>query len=156
MLLEYDAFIKNDTWDLVPRSLTLILFLESGYRHKHRSDDSLERYKARWVARGFNQQPGVDYAETFSPIVKQVIVRTVLSIAVSRSWPINQLDVTNAFLSGNLDEPVYCEQPSDFVDPSKLDFVCRLRKALYGLKQAPRAWFPSLHYIHHFHGFFWQ
>lgn len=142
MLSEYAAFIKNSTWDLVPRpACTNIISGKWLYRHKFRSDGQLERYKARWVARGFNQQPGLDYHDTFSPVIKPTTVRTVLTIALSQSWSIHQLDVTNAFLHGHLDESVYCEQPSGFVDPIRPDYVCRLRKALYGLKQAPRAWF---------------
>jgi hypothetical protein len=83
----------------------------------------------------------VDYDETFSPVVKLATVRTVLSIAVCRDWPIQQLDVKNAFLHGTLTETVYCSQPTGFADPAHPDLVCRLKKSLYGLKQAPRAWY---------------
>ncbi|XP_012845859.1 PREDICTED: uncharacterized protein LOC105965858 [Erythranthe guttata] len=117
------------------------------HRMKLKSDGSFERYKARWVVRGFHQQAGIDFDETFSPVVKPATVRTVLSIALSRSWPIHQLDVKNAFLHGNLSETVYCEQPPGFVDPSRSTHVCRLNKALYGLKQAPSAWFK--HFASH-------
>jgi len=105
------------------------------------ADGSLERYKARWVLRGFTQRPGIDYDETFSPVVKPATVRTVLSLAVSRHWPVHQLDVKNAFLHGNLYETVYCVQPSGFEDSSHPDFLCLLNRSLYGLKQAPRAWY---------------
>lgn len=111
------------------------------YRHKFHADGSLARYKARWVASGFNQQSGLDYDETFRPVVKPTTVRTVLSLAVTRSWPVHQLDVTNAFLHSTLADTVYCEQPSGFVDPAHPNYVCKLHKALYGLKHAPRAWF---------------
>jgi hypothetical protein len=110
------------------------------FRHKLKSDGSLDRYKARWVLRGFTQHPGIDYDETFSPVVKSATIRTVLTLALSRSWPIHQLDVKNAFLHGTLSETVYCVQPTGFVDPYKPNYVCRLNKSLYGLKQAPRAW----------------
>lgn len=87
-----------------------------------------------WVARGFNQLPRVEYDENFSHVVKPTTIRTVLTIVVSKQWPIHQLDVTNAFLHEPLSEPVLCEHISGFIDPAHPDHVCYLRKALYGLK----------------------
>jgi hypothetical protein len=110
------------------------------FRHKLQADGTLDRYKARWVLRGFTQRPGLDYDETFSPVVKPATVRVILSLALSQDWPIHQLDVKNAFLHGTLKETVYCVQPTGFVDSSRPGMVCRLNKSLYGLKQAPRAW----------------
>lgn len=139
---EHAALLRNSTWDLVPRPQQANVV--SGkwiFKHKFRADGSLERYKARWVLRGFTQRPGIDYAETFSPVVKPATVRTVLSLALSRQWPIHQLDVKNAFLHGTLTETVYSVQPSGFEDPAHPGYVCRLNKSLYGLKQAPRAWY---------------
>jgi hypothetical protein len=74
-------------------------------------------------------------------VVKPTMVHTVLSLAVSRSWPVHQLDVKNVFLHGTLTETVYCSQPTGFVDPAQPNCVCLLNKSLYGLKQAPRAWY---------------
>ncbi|GKC27477.1 ribonuclease H-like domain-containing protein, partial [Tanacetum coccineum] len=104
-------------------------------------DGSLSRYKARLVANGRGQQQGIDYDETFSPVVKPATILTVLSLVVSRDWPIHQLDVKNAFLHGQLSETIYMHQPPGFVDPNKPNYVCHLQRSLYGLKQAPRAWF---------------
>ncbi|GKA30076.1 ribonuclease H-like domain-containing protein [Tanacetum coccineum] len=99
------------------------------------------RYKARLVANGRSQQFGVDCNETFSPVVKLATIRMVLSLALSRNWPIHQLDVKNAFLNGDLSETVYMYQPLGFVDARFPQHVCRLQRPLYGLKQALRAWF---------------
>nr|GEX56392.1 ribonuclease H-like domain-containing protein [Tanacetum cinerariifolium] len=87
------------------------------------------------------QQLGIDRDKTFSPVVKPATIRTVLSLAVSRKWPIHQLDVKNGFLNEDLFETVYMHQPPGFVDPWYPHHVCLLQKSLYGLKHAPRAWF---------------
>jgi hypothetical protein len=135
---EFDALVHNRTWTLFPRpSRANIVSGKWIYKHKFHSDGSLARYKARWVVRGFSQQPGIDFDETFNPVVKPTTIRIVLSIAVSRSWPVHQLDVKNAFLHGNLDEEVYCQQPSGFINARCPEYVCRLHKSLYGLKQPP-------------------
>ncbi|GJW87627.1 ribonuclease H-like domain-containing protein [Tanacetum coccineum] len=102
---------------------------------------SLSRYKARLVANGRSRQFGVDCDDTFSHVVKPATVRAVLSLALSRNWPIHRLDVKNAFLNGDLSETVYMYQPPGFVDAIFPHHVCRLQRFLYGLKQAPRAWF---------------
>ncbi|KAK1663119.1 hypothetical protein QYE76_051278 [Lolium multiflorum] len=142
MAAEHKALIDNGTWSLVPRPPRANVVTGKWiFRHKFHSDGSLARRKARWVVRGYSQRPGIDYDETFSPVVKPATIRLVLHLAVSSSWPIRQLDVKNAFLHGTLDEVVYCQQPPGFVDASRPEHVCRLHKSLYGLKQAPRAWY---------------
>jgi hypothetical protein len=111
------------------------------YRHKLLPDGSLDHYKARWVLRGFTQQAGADVGQTFIPVIKSATIHTVLSVALSHNWPVDQLDVKNVFLHGTLIETVYCEQPSGFIDSAHPDYVYHLNKSLYGLKQAPRAWY---------------
>ena len=139
---EFTALLQNNTWQLVPRPHGAnIVSRKWVFHQKFHSDGSLARYKARWACRGFSRQHGIDYDETFSPVVKPITIHTVLSIDVSSSWPIHQLDVKNAFLHGSLTETVYCQQPLGFEDPSLPNHVCLLQKSLYGLKQAPGAWF---------------
>ncbi|GJT36303.1 ribonuclease H-like domain-containing protein [Tanacetum coccineum] len=114
---EYNALVKNGTWILVPRptdaNLVRSMWL---FKHKFHVYGTLSRYKARLVANGSSQQLGVDFDETFSPVVKPTTIRTVLSLVVSRQWPIHQLDVKNAFLNDDLSEKVYMHQPPGFVD----------------------------------------
>jgi hypothetical protein len=96
------------------------------------------------VAKGFKQKYGIDYEDTFSPVVKIATVRLVLSLAVARGWCLRQLDVQNAFLHGILEEEVYMKQPPGFENSNASHLVCKLDKAIYGLKQAPRAWYSRL------------
>ncbi|GJY37036.1 ribonuclease H-like domain-containing protein [Tanacetum coccineum] len=111
------------------------------YKHKYNADGSLNRYKARLVANGRSQQQGIDCDETFSPVVKPATIRTVLSLAVSRQWPIHQLDVKNAFLHGHLTKTVYMHQPPGFTDSAHSDYVCLLQKSLYGLNKTDSSLF---------------
>jgi hypothetical protein len=116
---EYDALISNNTWDLVPHPVgSNIITVKWIFKHKFNFDNTLERYKARWVLRGFTQRPGIDYDKTFNPVVKPATAHTVFSLTVSRSWHVHQLDVKNMLLHGTLSEIVYCNQPMGFVDPT--------------------------------------
>jgi histone deacetylase 1/2 len=142
---EYQALIKNETWHLVPRPHGKnVIGCKWVYKVKRRADGSIDRYKARLVAKGFKQQYGIDYEDTFSPVVKAATIRLILSLAVSKGWSLRQLDVQNAFLHGLLEEEVYMSQPPGYEDNRHPGYVCKLDKALYGLKQAPRAWYARL------------
>ncbi|GLT58591.1 hypothetical protein SLA2020_314700 [Shorea laevis] len=142
---EFTALVRQGTWDLVPPSPGQnVIGCKWVFRLKRRADGSIEPYKARLIAKGYHQQPGLDYSETFSPVIKLVTLRTVLSIAVSNHWPIRQLDINNAFLNGNLDEELFMHQLVGFIDETFPHHICCLKKSLYGLKQAPRAWFREL------------
>ena len=96
------------------------------------------------VARGNHQRPGVDFHEMFSPVIKHATVRLVIGTAVAKGWPLQQLDVNNAFLQGPLHDEVYMLQAPGFVDIEKPNHVYPLKKAVYGLRQAPRAWYNAL------------
>ena len=105
---------------------------------KYKADDTIDRYKARLVASGFTQTYGIDYAETFSLVVRLNSIRVILSIAINNSWDLCQLDVKNAFLYGDLTDYVLMKQPLGYVAQGE-DRVCRLKKTIYGLKQSSRA-----------------
>lgn len=143
---EFNAQVKNHSWDLVPPppSHVTIVGCRWLFTTKYNPDGTVRRPKARLVATGNNQRPGLDYAETFSPVIKSTTIRIVLGVAVNLNWPIRQLDVNNAFLQGTLHDEVYMAQPPGFTDADRPHHVCRLRKAIYGLKQAPRAWYVEL------------
>ncbi|KAJ9552201.1 hypothetical protein OSB04_016246 [Centaurea solstitialis] len=154
MQAEFDALQRNNTWTLVPSTLASNLVGSKWvFRIKYNPDGTIDRFKARLVAKGFTQRPGIDYLETFSPVLKHATLRVVLSLAVSQGWVLRQLDINNAFLQGTLNEDVYMAQPPGFVDPAFPNHVCKLNKAIYGLKQASRAWYNELKSYLISHGF---
>jgi histone deacetylase 1/2 len=145
MDIEYDALMHNKTWHLVPaRRGQNIIDRRWVYKVKRKADGTLDKCKACLVAKGYKQHYGIDYEDTFSPVVKAATIRLVLSLAVSFGWNLRQLDVQNAFLHGNLEEEVFMRQPPGFECKTHPHFVCKLDKALYGLKQAARAWYSRL------------
>ena len=114
------------------------------FKTKVNADGKIECYKARLVAQGFSQRFGSDYDETFSPVVRLESLRTLIGLSVYYRLQLHQLDVTTAFLNGQLKEEVYMTQPEGFVQFGKEHLVCRLRKNIYGLKQSPRCWNTAL------------
>ena len=138
---EYKSLIENETWDLVE--------LPDGekpigckwvFKLKHASDGTVERFKGRLVAKGFAQTYGIDYFETYSPVVRFSSIRALIAFAVQNDMLIHQMDVVTAFLNGDLHEDIYMQQPDGYVQPGSEHLVCKLKKSLYGLKQAPRCW----------------
>ncbi|XP_071680137.1 uncharacterized protein [Lolium perenne] len=114
---EFDALQRNQTWTFVPcPPHANIITGKWVFKHKFHPDGTLDRHKARWVVRGFRQRVGVDFTDTFAPVVKPGTIRTVLQLAVSRAWPVHQMDVSKSFLHGHLEEQVFCQQPTGFVD----------------------------------------
>ena len=107
-------------------------------------DSSIARYKARLVAKGSHQQSGIDFHETFCPMINPITIRTMLSIALNHKWGIRQFDVNNVFLNGHLTEEVYMAKSQGMRRADYPYHVCLLHKAIYGLKQASRAWYHKL------------
>ncbi|BES90199.1 Hydra magnipapillata [Nesidiocoris tenuis] len=167
---EFASMLKNKTWILCDRpsnrdTITSRLVL----RTKYKKDGSIERRKARLVARGFNQRPGLDYDETYSPVIRLGTIRTMMALAAEKGMKVHQLDVVTAYLNGDIDKSIYMEIPEKLKEsltelvksPDSLvkkeakkmlqelsngDKVCHLRKSLYGLKQSGRQWYKKLHH----------
>ena len=108
MIEEYQSIMKNDVWDVVPtpegKSVVTSKWI---YKIKHAADGSIEKYKARFVARGFSQKEGIDYEETFAPVSRYTSIRSILALAVVMKWKIHHMDVKTAFLNGVVEEEVY-------------------------------------------------
>lgn len=145
---EHKSLMDNNAWKLVPRPVNRnVVSCKWIYRVKEEQkvDGCLGiRHKARLVARGFSQIEGLDYYETFAPVVKFTSVRVLLSLVSVNDLHLHQMDVITAFLNGDLDEEVFMEQPEGYEEGEPSQVVCLLRKALYGLKQAPRQWYAVI------------
>nr|GEY13417.1 copia protein [Tanacetum cinerariifolium] len=138
---ELNQFVANDIWELVPQPKNMtIIGTKWVFRNKLDENDIVSQNKARLVAQGYNQQEGIDYDETYGLIARLKSIRILLAYAYALDFKLFQMDVKSAFLNGFINEKVYMEQPSGFIDFEKPDHVYKLKKALYGLKQAPKAW----------------
>ena len=127
MEVEYQALVNNHTWDLVPNSDGLrVIQCKWVFRTKLKANGSLDKYKARLVANGFQQTNGVDFLETFSPVMKASTIRIVFTLVVSKGWGIQHIDINNAFLNGDLQEEVFMTQPEGFVSATKPHHLCKL------------------------------
>ncbi|XP_071741161.1 uncharacterized protein [Rutidosis leptorrhynchoides] len=112
---EFNALVRNNTWELVPRESHNLVGSKWVFRIKRFPDGTLQKFKARLVAKGFHQRPGIDYTDTFSPVTKPVTIRVILCIALARNWHVHQLDINNAFITDTLQKDVYMTQPPGFV-----------------------------------------
>lgn len=138
---EMDSMKKNQVWELVdlPKGRKSV-GNKWVLKIKRKADGSIDRYKARLVAKGFTQIEGVDYEETFSPVVRFASIRLILALVSSMDLELYQMDVKTAFLNGELEKEIYMDQPTGFEVDGEEHKVCKLRRSLYGLKQASRQW----------------
>lgn len=113
------------------------------FKIKRTATGEIERFKCRYVIKGFMQRWGEDYFDTYAPVARLPTIRTVLAMAAAHGWKLHQVDADTAFLHGELKETVYMVQPEGF-DNGDATMVCKLNKCLYGLKQAPRVWHETL------------
>lgn len=145
MTNEIGSLAENDVWDLVtlPEGRKAI-GSKWIYKTKLDADGNIERYKARLVAQGFNQKYGIDYDETFSPVVRFESIRTVIALAANYALKVHQMDVKTAFLNGELKEEIFMKQPEGFVSKGEENLVCKLQRSIYGLKQSARCWNTEL------------
>jgi hypothetical protein len=111
MIEEYQSILKNDVWNVVPRTEGMSIVTSKWiYKIKHVVDGSIEKYKARFVARGFSQIEGVDYDDTFASIARYTSIRSIIALDASMGWKLHQMDVKTTFLNGEIEEEVYIEQ----------------------------------------------
>lgn len=138
---EIDSLYETSTWTLVEKPAHVNIVKSKWiFKVKQDADGNTIRYKARLVAKGFTQEYGIDYFDTFSPVIRHSSIRLLFALAVQYNLQMEQLDVVTAFLNGILDETIYMYQPEGFVVEGEKNKVCLLHKALYGLKQAARSW----------------
>ena len=142
---EINSLKEHQVWDLVelPPGRKAI-GSKWIFKCKTDAEGNVERYKARLVAQGFNQKYGIDYEETFSPVVRFESVRTILALAANLGFKLHQMDIKTAFLNGELEEEIFMRQPEGFIEAGKEDMVCKLKRSIYGLKQSARCWNTEL------------
>lgn len=158
MNMELEALEANQTWEVTTLPVNRkSIGCKWIYKTKVKADGSIDKYKARLVTLGYKQTYGIDYVETFAPVEKMATVRALLAVAAMKEWHVHQLDVSNAFLNGDLEETVYMAMPQGYtshgsrinhgqmeMQTKRPQLVCRLLKALYGLRQASRQWHHKL------------
>jgi hypothetical protein len=140
-----DQIEKNDTWELVPRPKNNnVIGTQWVFKNKLNEDGHVTRNDAILVCKGYTQVEGIDFEETFSPVVKIEEIQLFLDYACSKNIKVYQMDVKSNFPNGELEEEFYIEQREGFQLSENTYYMFKLKKALYGLKQDPRAWYSRL------------
>lgn len=145
---EFEGLIVNKTWKLVERPPDRkVIKCRWVFKTKYSSNGKIERRKARLVAKGCSQQPGIDYHETYAPVARMSTIRILIALAVTNYLTIYQMDITMAYINGDLEEEIFMEQAEGFINPGEEHLVCCLKKSLYGLKQSGRQWHKKINDI---------
>ena len=139
METEMRSLDENDVWELVElRAGRKAVGSKWVYKIKTLADGSVERYKARLVAQGLTQKFGADSDGTFCPVVREESLCVLIALSVQYGLKLHQIDITTAFLNGNM------TQPKGFINEGEKHLVCKMKKSIYGLKQSPRCWNTAL------------
>ena len=142
---EYDTLMDFNTWTLVEKPPGInVVGNRWVFRIKRDNVGQVDRIKARLVAQGFSQVPGIDFNETYSPTIRFTSIRFILALAAHYNLELRQIDIKGAYLNGMLDETVYMRQPEGFTSEGRENYVCKLNKGIYGLKQSGRVWYQTL------------
>ena len=135
MVDEMASLHKNEAWDLVEMPTgRKPIGSKWVFKKKTNAEGKVEKYKARSVAKGYSQVPGIDFGDIFSPVAKVTSIRLILSVVAAFDFEVEQMDVKTTFLHGDLEEEIYMKQPEGFAVKGKKELVCKLKKSLYGLK----------------------
>lgn len=138
---EINNLKKNQTWELVPKPPNArVIGSRWLFRRKYDEEGNVLKYKARLVAKGYSQVAGIDFNETFSPVIRIKSIRILLALAVELNYEVHQMDINAAYLNGTLNEDIYMSQPEGTAEKGKEHLVCHLKRSLYGLRQSGREW----------------
>ena len=144
MMEELENLKRKCTYEIVKKPAGKnVLGCKWVLKVKQKPDGTVERYKARLVAQGFSQIPGIDFKETYSPVIKRKSIRLLMALAVENEWVQEHVDVLSAYLNSPLHEEVYMKQPKYFEEGGQ-NYVCKLNKSIYGLKQSGREWYEHI------------
>ena len=138
---EYASLLENQTWDLIEKpSDRKPVRNKWVYKVKYKSNGEVDKFKVRLVAKDFTQKLGIDFTETYSPIIHYDSIRAILAIAATNGMYLKQFDIGTAFLKGELSEEIYMAQPQGYIDPAKPKYYFQLKKSIYGLRQSAHQW----------------